>query len=123
MKKFVKDATLLFLALRAGDAVNLAAGIWFVPRFVSQEAIGAVLPVSSFATFLSLPLFALAMTVMKETAVLSAAGERGKIKTLLRGVFISAGAATVLTIAAAAPGEGRPWNTLLSPVCSMALTL
>ena len=102
MKKFVKDATLLFLALRAGDAVNLAAGIWFVPRFVSQEAIGAVLPVSSFATFLSLPLFALAMTVMKETAVLSAAGERGKIKTLLRGVFISAGAATVLTIAAAA---------------------
>lgn len=97
MKKFVKDAALLFLALRAGDLVNLAAGMWFIPKYVSQEMIGAVLPVSSFATFLSLPLFALAMTVMKETAVLSAAAERGKIKALLRGVFLSASAAIALT--------------------------
>lgn len=102
MKKFAKDAALLFLALRAGDLVNLAAGMWFVPKYVSPETVGAVLPVSSFATFVSLPLFALAMTVMRETAVLSAAGERGKIKTLLRGVFISASAATLLTIAATA---------------------
>ena len=102
MRKFARDAILLFLALRAGDLVNLAAGMWFVPKYVSQETIGAVLPVSSFATFVSLPLFALAMTVMRETAVLSAAGERGKIKTLLRGVFISASAATLLTIAATA---------------------
>jgi hypothetical protein len=102
MTKFAKDAILLFLALRAGDLVNLAAGVWFIPKYVSQNEIGAVLPVSSFATFVSLPLFALAMTVMKETAILSAAGEQGKIKTLLRGVFVSASAAILLVTAATA---------------------
>lgn len=93
---------MLFLAMRAGDFVNLAAGMWFVPKYVSAEEIGAVLPVSSFATFLSLPVFALAMTVMKESAVLSAAGERGKIKSLLGGVFATALAVLVLTLSVAA---------------------
>ena len=106
MNKFVRDATLLFLALRAGDLVNLAAGMWFVPKYVSPEDIGAVLPVSSFATFLSLPIFAFAMTVMKETAVLAERGERGRIKTLLRGVFLAA--ATLIALAAAAAAVVLP---------------
>ncbi|MBQ6914688.1 MAG: hypothetical protein IJQ65_03135 [Kiritimatiellae bacterium] len=102
--RFAKSALLLFLALRAGDAVSLAAGMWFVPRYVSPEDIGAVLPVTSFATFLSLPVFALAMAVMKESAVLAANGERGRVKSLLCGVFVAVGAAlaAVLLVAAAA---------------------
>ena len=75
--RFAKSAILMFLALRTGDAVSLAAGMWFVPRYVSPEDIGAVLPVTSFATFLSLPVFALAMAVMKESAVLAANGSAG----------------------------------------------
>ena len=51
---FLKHTILLFLALRIGDFVNVAAGMWFVPKYVSPEDIGAVLPVTSFATFLSL---------------------------------------------------------------------
>lgn len=98
MKNFVKHASVLFLALRAGDFVSVAAGMWFVPRYVSPEDIGAVLPVTSFATFLSLPIFALAMTVMKETACLSAVGERGKIKTLLKGVFLATAAILGFTL-------------------------
>ena len=86
---FFRHSLLLFLALRCGDLVSLAAGLWFVPKFVSPEEIGAVLPLTSFATFLSLPLFALAMTAMKESAHLAAANERGKVKSLLRGVFMS----------------------------------
>ena len=31
MKRFARDAALLFLALRAGDLVNLAAGITTTP--------------------------------------------------------------------------------------------
>lgn len=93
MGGFARNALLLFLALRVGDVVNLAAGMWFVPRYVSPEDIGAVLPLTSFATFLSLPVFAFAMTMMKESAVLHAAGERGKLKSLLSGVFAAAGAA------------------------------
>ena len=68
MDGFAKSALLVFLALRAGDLVSAAAGMWFVPRYVSPEDIGAVLPVTSFATFLSLPVFAFAMTVMKESS-------------------------------------------------------
>ena len=95
---FAKDAALLFAAMRAGDFVTLAAGMWFVPRYVSQTDIGAVLPITSFATFLSLPAFAIAMTVMKEAAVLNAKGEREKIKSLLRGVFISIAVLSMVTI-------------------------
>lgn len=84
---FIKHALLLFIALRLGDFVNVAAGMWFVPKYVKPEDIGAILPVTSFATFLSLPMFALAMIVMKESACLAAEGDRGKVKTLLAGVF------------------------------------
>ena len=102
MDGFAKSAILLFLALRVGDFVNVAAGMWFVPRYVSPEDIGAVLPVTSFATFLSLPMFAFAMTVMKESACLSAIGERGKVKALLRGVFLAVAAILALVLAASA---------------------
>ena len=99
MDGFAKSAILLFLALRAGDLVSAAAGMWFVPRYVSPEDIGAVLPVTSFATFLSLPIFAFAMTVMKESAWLAANGERGKIKSLLRGVFVTTGVILAIVLA------------------------
>jgi hypothetical protein len=99
MDGFARSAILLFLALRAGDIVSVAAGMWFVPRYVAPEDIGAVLPVTSFATFLSLPLFAFAMTVMKESACLAADGERGKVKSLLRGVFASVAVIVVLVLA------------------------
>ena len=98
---------MMFLALRAGDAVSLAAGMWFVPRYVSPEDIGAVLPVTSFATFLSLPVFAFAMTVMKESAVLYARGERGRVKSLLSGVFVAGAAVLVIVLCASAVAVPR----------------
>jgi hypothetical protein len=106
-RRFAKDAALLFAAMRAGDLVAVAAGMWFVPKYVSQTDIGALLPLTSFATFLSLPAFALAMTVMKEAAVLFAGGERGKLKTLLRGVFRSMAALSAATVAVAALAAPR----------------
>lgn len=102
MNGFAKSALLLLLALRAGDLVNVAAGMWFVPRYVSPEDIGAVLPVTSFATFLSLPVFAFAMTVMKESAWLAANNERGKVKSLLRGVFLTVGVLLVAVLCVSA---------------------
>ena len=102
MSAFARSALLLFLALRAGDLVNVAAGLWFVPRYVLPEDIGAVLPVSSFATFLALPVFAFAMVMMRESACLYAAGERGKVKSLLRGMFAVFAALLVAFLALAA---------------------
>ena len=102
MDGFAKNALLLFVALRVGDFVNVAAGMWFVPRYVSPEDIGAVLPVTSFATFRSLPMFAFAMTVMKESACLSTVGARGKVKSLLKGVFVAVAAILVLVLSVSA---------------------
>ena len=102
MGAFLRHSAMLFLALRAGDLVNLAAGLWFVPRFVSPGDIGAVLPLTSFATFAALPVFAFAMTMMRESAVLSARGERGRLKSLLTGVFAAVALGTVVVLAATA---------------------
>lgn len=88
---FFAHALWVFIALRLADAVNIASGLWFVPKYVSADDIGAVLPLSSFATFLSLPLFAFAMTAMKEAVHLSALGEKARLKSLLLGVFVAAG--------------------------------
>ena len=107
MTGFAKSAILLFLALRVGDFVGVAAGMWFVPRYVAPEDIGAVLPVTSFATFLSLPMFAFAMTVMKESACLAAAGERGRVKSLLCGAFVGAAAILAVVLVAAAVAAPR----------------
>ena len=102
MPAFARSALLLFLALRAGDLVNVAAGLWFVPRYVLPGDIGAVLPVTSFATFLALPVFAFAMVMMRESACLYAAGERGKVKSLLRGMFAVFAVLLVVFLALAA---------------------
>ena len=107
MTGFARSALLLFVAMRAGDLVSAAAGMWFVPKYVAPGDIGAVLPVTSFATFLALPVFAFAMAVMKESACLAAEGERGRIKSLLRGVFVAAAAALCLVLAATAAAVPR----------------
>ena len=99
---FAKSAVLMFVAMRMGDAVNLAAGMWFVPKYVSPEEIGAVLPLTSFATFVSLPVFAFAMTVMTESAGLAADGDKGRLKSLLTGVFAAVGAILAIVLAVTA---------------------
>ena len=101
MTGFVRHSVLLFLALRAGDLVNVAAGMWFVPKYVSPGDLGAVLPVTSFATFLALPLFAFAMTVMRESAALAAAVRAG-LATTLDGILVWFASVSALRFAFAA---------------------
>lgn len=89
--EFWRDSLLLFLALRAADAINLYVAFELVPRYVAPAELGGVLPLVSFATLLSLPLFALAMAVMRESSVLCAKGEYGRLKSLLAGIFAAVG--------------------------------
>jgi len=90
MTSYAKHAAFLFLALRAGDLVNLAAGMWLVPKFVAPEALGAVLPVTTFATIIALPVFAFGMSVMSFHPPLQA----------WRGVFATLGILTALSLTA-----------------------
>ena len=98
----IRHALLLFLALRASDVITILGALYFVPKYATAEELGAILPATSFATFLALPLFAFAMTVMKEASQLAAESRRGELKALLRGAFAAGAATLVLLLALAA---------------------
>lgn len=93
---FFRQATLLFIALRAADLINLVAGMWIVPKFVNRDDLGAVLPVVTFTTILALPAFAFAFVLMKEANHLAAISAFGRLKSLLKGAFL--GTSVLLTI-------------------------
>ena len=79
---------MLFCACRAADLLNAFVGLWLVPKYVDPSALGAILPLTNFATFIAIPASAFATVFMKEVNTLALNGERGKIKTLVRGVFM-----------------------------------
>ena len=89
---------MLFCACRAADALNAFVGLWLVPKYVGSAELGAVMPLTSFATFLAIPVSIFAMTFMKEMTALATRGEYGKMKSLMRGVFIGAGAFLILAL-------------------------
>ena len=80
---------MLFCACRAADLLNAFVGLWLVPKYVSPSELGAVAPLTSFAGFLAIPVAAFASTFRNELSRLSIGREFGKLKTLLRGVFIA----------------------------------
>ena len=89
---------MLFCACRAADLLNAFVGLWLVPKYVGSSELGAVMPLSSFAVFLALPVSIFATAFMKEITVLATHGEYGKMKSLMRGVFICAGAFLILAL-------------------------
>jgi len=82
---------LMFFACRIGDVINAFIGLWLVPRYVGLEELGAVLPLQNFAGILAVPISIFAITFTKHVNVLATAGEYGKMKTMLRSVFVAAG--------------------------------
>ena len=80
---------MLFLACRAADALNAFVGLWLVPKYVPPSELGAVMPLMQFANFLAIPIAAFANTFRNELTRLSVNKEFGKLKTLMRGVFIA----------------------------------
>ena len=89
---------MLFCACRAADAMNMFVALWLVPKYVGQKELGALMPLMSFANFLVLPVSVFATTFTKETTTLAANGEYGRMKSLIRGAFVSAGVFTVLAL-------------------------
>ena len=89
---------MLFCACRAADLLNAFVGLWLVPKYVSPTDLGAVMPLTSFATFIAMPISIFAMTFMKELTTLATHCEFGRMKSLMRGVFIGAGAFLLLAV-------------------------
>ena len=89
---------MLFCACRAADVLNAFVGLWLVPKYVGPSELGAVMPLTSFAGFLALPVTVFAMAFAKEMTTLATNGEYGKMKSLMRGVFIGAAIFLVLAL-------------------------
>ena len=92
---------MLFCACRAADVLNAFVGLWLVPKYVDPSELGAVMPLTNFANFLALPAAAFANTFRNELTRLSVNREFGKLKTLMRGVFIAAAIFLFLAIVVA----------------------
>ena len=90
---------MIFVAARAADCLNAFVGLWLVPRYVDPAELGAVQPLTSFAAFFAIPAAVFAATFRQEVSNLAVAREFGKMKTLMRSVFI---ATAVLFLAALA---------------------
>ena len=88
---------LLFVAQRFGDVINMFVGLWLVPKYVPQQELGAVLPLSQFVNLIGLPLGIVAVPFMKYLNVYAERNELGKIKSLLRDAFVWTGLLAVVT--------------------------
>ena len=80
---------MLFIACRAADFLNAFVGLWLVPKYVDPAELGAVMPLANFANFLATPAAVFANTLRNEFTRLTVSHEFGKLKTLMRGVFIA----------------------------------
>lgn len=81
---------LLFCVGRASDVISAVIGLYLVPKYVSQDELGAVLPLAQIGTVLGLPMTILLIPFTKFLNTYATRGEYGKVKRLLRDAFILA---------------------------------
>jgi len=91
-------AVILFIAQRFSDVLNAFIGLWLVPKYVPQEELGAVLPLSQVGGVLGLPLAILLIPFTKFLNTYATRGEYGRVKRLLRDVFVLSGVLFVGTL-------------------------
>ena len=89
---------MLFVACRSTDVLNMFVGLWLVPKYIGPQELGAVMPLTSFANMLALPVSVFATTFTKEVNTLASGGEFGKMKSLIRSVFVFAAAFLIIAI-------------------------
>jgi O-antigen/teichoic acid export membrane protein len=79
---------ILFCVQRLGDVVNMVIGLYLVPKYVPQQELGAVLPLTKVGALLVLPLGILILPFKKFLNTYATNGEYGKIKRLLLDMFV-----------------------------------
>lgn len=83
-------AIIMFMVQRFGDVINAFVGLWLVPKYVPQSELGALLPLAQVGGVLGLPLTILLVPFTKFLNTYATHGEYGKVKRLLRDVFVLA---------------------------------
>ena len=92
---------MLFMVSRAADVMNAFVGLWLVPKYVPTSELGAVAPLMNFAAIFAIPVAAFASTFRNELTRLSVEREFGKLKTLMKSVFIACAVFLFCSIVAA----------------------
>jgi len=87
---------ILFVAQRFGDVLNIYIGLWLVPKYVAQDQLGALLPLTQIAGVLGLPLAIILTPFSKFINTFGAKEEYGKIKALLLDVLMVVGISSVV---------------------------
>ncbi len=123
-------SALMFGAARLGDVLHIVVGLFLVPLYVSEDKLGAVLPLVSLGAFFAVPLSAAARTTSRYVTEFRVAGERGRIRAILRDLMILAalvscgGLLLVMAgqsfIAARLKFEGRAIPLLVGGLIAMA---
>lgn len=85
---FWRPALLLFLAQRAGDAVNAFTGLWAIPRAIPSEALGALLPLTQFGAMVALPVGVVATVFTRSLCTYLVSGEQLRARSLLRDMLL-----------------------------------
>lgn len=91
-------AVILFCVQRLGDMINMYIGLYLVPKYVSQDELGAVLPLTNVGALLALPLVILMVPYKKFLNTYATRGEYGKVKRLMLDMLVLSGILTVATI-------------------------
>ena len=81
-------SAVMFSVQRLGDLINIYIGLLLVPRFVPQDELGALIPLTQVGALLGLPLAIILIPFMKFTNVFAARGEMGKVKALLQDMLL-----------------------------------
>ncbi len=88
-------ALMLFCVQRLGDGISMFIGLWLVPKYVPADELGAVLPLAQIGALLGVPLAILLIPFGKFLNVYATRNELGKVKSMLRDVFVLAAVASV----------------------------
>lgn len=94
-------ALLVFAACRLADLVNAFVAIFLVQKYVPEKELGAVLPLEQVGLFLGVPLSILLLPFSKYLNRYATQGEWGKVKKLLRDVFVLSGAVFLIMLGVA----------------------
>jgi O-antigen/teichoic acid export membrane protein len=89
---------ILFFTQQVGAVINAFIGLWLVPKYVPQEELGVVLPLTSISALIGLPLSILLIPFMRFLSLYMAKGEEGKVKALLWDAFALTGVTFILML-------------------------
>jgi O-antigen/teichoic acid export membrane protein len=102
---------MLFISSRLGDVMSLIIGIFIVPRVISTEDLGAIIPLTQLGIAFSLPAQVVVLASIKFMNTYAVQGELGKVKSMLHdlgrfALIVSGGLALLLYVRRSSILEG-----------------